>query len=79
MSDCPCVQGWASGETGMGSLVSDQWGSETSSTELPPSGLTWAEDVVLMMCTFLGIFIPTELIKGGFWLATALVSPGDSQ
>lgn len=79
MSDCPHMQGWASGETGMGSLVSDQWGSETSSTELPPSGLTWAEDAVLMMCTFLGIFIPIELFREGFLLVTALVSPGDSQ
>lgn len=68
MSDCPCTQGWASGETGMGSLLSDQWESETSSTELPPSGLTRAEDVALLMCTFLGIFIPIELFKGGFFV-----------
>lgn len=35
-------------------------------------------DVVLLMCRFLGIFNLTELFKGFFLLATALVSPGDS-
>lgn len=69
-----------------GLLVRLAWGSWSVTSgglkyPLPLSGLTRAEDVVLMMCTFLGIFVPTELFKGVFLLllATPLVSPGDSQ
>lgn len=63
MSDCPCMQGWASGETGMGSLVSAN-GDLKYPLQNCPLWPHQVEDVVLMMCMFLGIFIPTDLFRG---------------
>lgn len=75
MSDRPGTQGWASSEMSMGSSVRGDCGGlrhspqSWSSATCPSLTCARAAGVLLLMCMFPGIFVLTELFKGGFFVS----------